>query len=221
MLAEVLLPTPVSRDGKNATAPRQANRNTPPLTHALLPTPTKADNGRASKTYGRGNPTLRGALLPTPTRGDSKQARNKTAGRSEGSQHHSGTTLSDFAYETAERQEGAALLPTPLANPTNRTAESHMEMREGMGRKGPSDLRVAAELTGAATPGRSPDGKKSPAPLLNPCFVEWMLGLPEGWSDPDCPLSATEFRSRLASSSAAASCASSKSDRPSNTNGGK
>jgi hypothetical protein len=59
--------------------------------------------------------------------------------------------------------------------------------------------------TGASTPERSSDGKKSPAPLLNPCFVEWMLGLPEGWSDPDCPLSATEFRSRLASFSAGAS----------------
>ena len=28
---------------------------------------------------------------------------------------------------------------------------------------------------------------------LNPSFVEWMMGAPDGWSDPDCPLSATEF----------------------------
>jgi DNA (cytosine-5)-methyltransferase 1 len=33
---------------------------------------------------------------------------------------------------------------------------------------------------------------------LNPSFVEWMIGAPDGWSDPDCPLSATEFRSRSA-----------------------
>jgi hypothetical protein len=33
---------------------------------------------------------------------------------------------------------------------------------------------------------------------LSPWFVEWMMGAPEGWSDPDCPLSATEFSSRQA-----------------------
>jgi hypothetical protein len=39
-------------------------------------------------------------LLPTPTAGDVKQARNKTlTGRRDGSQHHSGTTLTDVAYE--------------------------------------------------------------------------------------------------------------------------
>jgi hypothetical protein len=27
------------------------------------------------------------------------------------------------------------------------------------------------------------------------------MGLPEGWSDPDCPLSATEFKSRWGYSS--------------------
>ena len=31
---------------------------------------------------------------------------------------------------------------------------------------------------------------------LNPSFVEWMMGAPDGWSDPDCPLSATEFSSK-------------------------
>lgn len=154
----------------------------------MLPTPAKADGERQSEKYGGGNLTLRGSLLPTPhgmpkegqkrrpgpsgnelgvalrratllptpTTGDSKQARNKTSGRREGSQHHSGTTLTDFAYES----------------------------------------------NGATTQEPSPDGSKSPAPLLSPYFVEWMLGLPAGWSDPDCPLSATEFKSRQASSSA-------------------
>jgi len=141
------------------------NRETEPITSdgALLPTPHGfAKEGQKRRPGPSGNElgvALRKTLLPTPTAGDSKQTRNKTSGRREGSQHHSGTTLTDFA----------------------------------------------CEQSGASTPEQSSDGKKSPAPLLNPCFVEWMLGLPEGWSDPDCPLSATEFKSRLASSSAAAS----------------
>ena len=46
------------------------------------------------------------ALWPTPTVGDSRNSRNATAGRSPGSSHHSGTTLSD----------AIRMLPTPTAN---------------------------------------------------------------------------------------------------------
>lgn len=45
------------------------------------------------------------ALLPTPVVTDAKGARNATAGRSPGSEHHSGTTLTD----------AVTLLPTPRA----------------------------------------------------------------------------------------------------------
>lgn len=126
---------------------------------ALLPTPhgfaKEGQKRRPGPSRNELGVALRKTLLPTPTAGDAKQSRNKTSGRKDGSKHHSGTTLTDFAYEQA----------------------------------------------GASTPEQSSDGKKSPAPLLNPCFVEWMMGLPEGWSDPDCPRSATEFKSRLESSS--------------------
>ena len=47
---------------------------------------------------------------------------------------------------------------------------------------------------GESTAGRSNDGETSSAGMaLNPSFVEWMMGAPDWWSDPDCPLSATEF----------------------------
>jgi hypothetical protein len=36
------------------------------------------------------------SLTPTPTAGDAKSAANATAGRSEGSEHHSGVTLTDY-----------------------------------------------------------------------------------------------------------------------------
>lgn len=167
-----LLPTP----------PSQAARNSPPLTHALLPTPNAslqnyeedtdqflARREKLKERHGNGNGIglplgVAMRMLPTPTTGDSKQARNKTSGRREGSQHHDRTTLTDFAYETS----------------------------------------------GASTREPSPDGSKSPAPLLSPYFVEWMLGLPAGWSDPDCPLSATAFSSKRGSSSADASSTTSK-----------
>jgi hypothetical protein len=59
-----------------------------------------------------------------------------------------------------------------------------------------SSSRTRYELIGASTEEPSSDGAPSTVPRLNPWFVEWMLGAPQGWSDPDCPLSATEFKSR-------------------------
>jgi hypothetical protein len=61
---------------------------------------------------------------------------------------------------------------------------------------------VAPLSNGASTNPRSNDGKQFKDLHLNPWFVEWMTGAPPGWSDPGCPLSATEFKSRLAESSA-------------------
>jgi hypothetical protein len=49
------------------------------------------------------------------------------------------------------------------------------------------------EWLGATTSPPSDDGKPSTALRLSPWFVEWMIGAPQGWSDPDCPLSATAF----------------------------
>jgi hypothetical protein len=118
----------------------------------MLPTPTSSDGEKVGQRYGKGDLKLSGAvmLLPTPTERDSINARNKTSGRQEDSQHHTGTTLSDVAYL----------------------------------------------WSGGRTVRQSGVGKRSSDLRLSPWFVEWMIGAPPGWSDPDCPLSATEFKSR-------------------------
>jgi hypothetical protein len=159
---------------------------------ALLPTPMARVNGgtEVSGESRTGGPMLAEVLLPTPSKSD---------GEKTGQRYGKG----DLKLSGAVR-----LLPTPVANDDNKSVEAHMAMKRRM-KGGPrseiTSLQVLskkwASEAGEPTSPPSDDGKKPPAPLLNPCFVEWMLGLPEGWSDPDCPLSATEFRSRLATSS--------------------
>jgi len=160
-----MLPTPCARDWKGEGYDGQL-----PTTLALLPTPSATEYGNnQSPSEGaavRPSLPMLVRLLPTPTAGEAKQARNATSGRREGSQHHSGTTLTDVAYEWS----GATTSP-------------------------PSDA-----------------GKPSTGLRLSPWFVEWMIGAPPGWSDPDCPLSATEFSASSASSPAPTSSTSSGSD---------
>lgn len=181
-----LLPTPVAQDGKNATAPSQADRNTPPLTHALLPTPTATPYGNnQSPSEGAAvRPSLESLLADASGSGstteDSAPAATPTS-----------MTLEDSTpnRETEATDSPTALLPTP-----------HGFAKEGQRRgPGPSGNELGVALrratTGADTPERSSGGKKSPVPLLNPSFVAWMQGMPDDWSDPNCPLTATEFTS--------------------------
>lgn len=124
---------------------------------------------------------------------------------------NSGTEVSGKS-RTGGPMLAEVLLPTPNASLQNYEEDTDQFMarreklkeRHGNGNGIGLPLGVAIRL-GEPTPEPSPDGKKSPAPLLNPCFVEWMIGAPAGWSDPGCPLSATEFKCRPESSSAAAS----------------
>lgn len=147
----------------------------------LLPTPTAADGDRQSETYGRGNETLRGAavrLLPTP------MARNK-----------GGTEVSSEGREGGRMlEETVKLLPTPMA--------ADGRKRGGGGRwnpkSAPLEQTVKDEVpvsTGASTDPPSSDTSESTALRLSPSFVEWMMGLPQGWSDPDCLRSAMAFKS--------------------------
>jgi hypothetical protein len=187
----------------------------------LLPTPAAADGERESLTYGRGNSTLKGAvkLLPTP-HGMPKEGQARRPGPS-------GNELG-----RAINQE-VKLLPTPMARTKGGTQVSSASREGGLmleesvkllptprerdhkGR-GFEDVRqtvlerVAAESlsTGETLSPRSDDGSTSSDLHLSPWFVEWMMGLPEGWSDPDCLLSATEFRSRWGFSSADSSSSS-------------
>lgn len=125
-------------------------------------------------------------LLPSP------MARTNSGAEVTGRERTGGPMLGEALADLLPTPMSHELLPTPTATPygNNQSPSKGAAVR-------PSLESLAA---GAAMAQQSPDGKKSPAPLLNPCFVEWMLGLPAGWSDPDCPLSATEFRSKQASS---------------------
>lgn len=171
----------------------------------LLPTPMAEMKGPASKrgANAQGGPSLREALrlLPTPAEADSRNTRNATANDGEGSTGHPGSTLSDVAHRW---KEAVKLLPTPHGMP-----------KQGQKRRpGPSGNELGHALgslsSGEITSPPSDDGSKSTALRLSPWFVEWMLGAPQGWSDPDCQLSATAFSARSDSSPASTSSISSK-----------
>ena len=57
---------------------------------------------------------------------------------------------------------------------------------------GGGDLQAQSiDLSGPPAP--TPRSGKESKPRLNPRFVEWLMGLPAGWSDPGSPVSATEL----------------------------
>lgn len=182
------------------------------LREALLPTPSKSDGEKTGQRYGKGDLKLSGALLPTPTAHERTHTpRPVDHGRQLAKEIALLPTPTATPYGNNQSpSDGAAvrpgrgvarLLPTPTSNDAK---SSDYQYSRGDHSKPVLKLPGAAKKIGAPTPEQSTDGKKSPAPLLNPCFVEWMLGLPARWSDPDCPLSATEFKSKRGSSSVAA-----------------
>jgi hypothetical protein len=97
--------------------------------------------------------------------------------------------------------DATRLLPTPAEsdcrNSRNATAN---DGKGSTGHSGTTLSDVAFLWSGASSSRPSDAGKRSTAPRLSPWFVEWMMGAPAGWTDPDCRLSATEFTSIWASS---------------------
>lgn len=152
----------------------------------MLPTPVARD--WKGKGYDGQLPTeLDGLvrLIPTPNAQD-------------------GSRGADFARAT--RQEsggddlltfGVKLLPTPTSKDGIGSRRSTARTPEWTSNTGTTLTDAALESSGVDTRAPSGVGKTSSAGLrLNPLFVEWLMGAPEGWSDPDCPLSATEFNAR-------------------------
>lgn len=203
-----LLPMPTTNDAKNDTAPPgQSDRNSPGLPTVvtdLLPTPRADQRDASPRTPREGwRPSLMEAvqLLPTPNasvandgeRPETWLARAEKLKEKHGNGNGVGMPLS-IAVQ---------LLPTPTRN--NDRQATAKNPRNGPGTS-PTLGDVIHEwsesaLTGESTPEPSKGGSTSSVPRLNPSFVEWMMGVPEGWTDPDCPLSAMEFKSRLVSSS--------------------
>ncbi len=93
------------------------------------------------------------------------------------------------------------MLPSPVSGDAKGSRQS-----TATNPRSPHDTLSDLEYrwSGAYTDPQSAAGKRWSAerPSLSALFEEWMLGLPLGWSDPACVLSATEFRSSSASSPA-------------------
>jgi hypothetical protein len=157
----------------------------------LLPTPTATEYGSnqspsPAAAVRPSLPALAIALLPTP-----RAAVDKEHGPN--GKHWS---------ELKPTIETLPLLPTPKANDGLRLRQA--SAGEGFGRP-LEQVLVEWPLSGGRSSRPSGAGKQNTDLRLNPLFGEWMIGLPPGWSDPECPLSATEFKSRSATSSAAIS----------------
>lgn len=151
-----LLPTPAARDIKGPAARRSGS---PQLPNVLLPTPTPTatpyGNNQSPSPNAAVRPSLNAVdqLLPTPTAMDAHGARNATAGRKDGSQHHSDTTLTDAFWE----QQPAAVA---------------WGRYEGA-------IRRWETVLGRPAPAPTETGKNG-QPRLASEFVEWMMGLPAG-----------------------------------------
>ncbi len=123
------------------------------------------------------------SLLPTPTSEDSERGPDE-------SNREGGKSLK------------GSLLPTPQASDgtggRQEIAASKNNWKRPSGAKASKPLGTAVRLSsGESTEPRSGAGKSSSGGLrLSPSFVEWLMGAPDGWTDPACPLSATEFSSR-------------------------
>lgn len=122
-----------------------------------------------------------------------------------------GMTVDGVLYplEALERYtyaKGGSYLPTPCAQEAGRTYEQHMEMKRKMGRNTCSSLSA---LVGMLPTPQACDGTKGPAKeyipngkqssmrnlvtyaarfsstgkILNPPFVEWLMGYPTGWTE--------------------------------------
>lgn len=149
---------------------------------------------------GAGTPlAMKAQMWPTATSGDAKASDSRT---SKGNNAHDGTSLTDAAIGKLNSRRQ---WPTPGARDykgenseehcsTNGTGRKHMDQLPNFvahgAWNGPSSGPPAPTGTGPA----SPSGATR---RLNPCFVEWLMGLPPFWTLPaslesiDCAASAT------------------------------
>ena len=125
-------------------------------------------NGSACRrqTWGRTTFGIGSGYLPTVTCGDAIGARNRTSGRKPGSKHHDGVTLSDYIR----------MWPMP-------TSRDH---------KDTGDLLNVEEkcLLGRAVKPSVATGS------LNPTWVEWLMGFPNGWTDLDASETQSSHKSQ-------------------------
>ena len=152
-----LLPTPTVNDAGNAGGPAQFDRNTVPLSHALLPTPRATDGTK-------GGPNQRGSsgdlmlpsavhLLPTPEA-------SRAGGTAE-------------MHRERKRRSMGRVDPT-CTNLDLLVADDEL----AWGDYAPAIARWESVL-GRPAPAPTEPGPKG-NPRLSPRFVEWLMGLPVG-----------------------------------------
>lgn len=160
-----LFPTPTAhpsgRTGEQHMEMRNAmGRSTPSQLEAavqLLPSPMAADGSRGSLIFTRGNPTLKGAVLSE----DVVSLLSSPAAR-------------DF-------RSGKSNLLERNARPLNEVVEMLLQPSGGIvdwGKYARGVLRWE-QVTGRMVPCPLQPGRNGN--VLAPVFVEWMMGLPEGW----------------------------------------
>jgi hypothetical protein len=168
----------------------------------LLPTPMARTQGgtQVSGDSRTGGPMLEEALKLLPSRYSAATALSETVGPAS-------TPSADVPASSAESScrdgdvsaSAIKLLPTPASADGDRASNTY-------GRGNPT--LKGSPSSGASTNPPSTAGSASTGLRLNPLFVEWMMGAPvcgecgRGWTDIDCPHSATAYTSTSAGSSA-------------------
>ena len=164
-----------------------------------FPTPMAADADRTSPTFRRGNPTLLGTLmLPTPTVKGNNNRKGLSAKSGDGlatavkrwttpkaRDGRNGGSPAELRRNTPDLNTQVRMYPTPVVSTHahNRSPSPGAETRlslTGMAETGlwptprsnkwgPPDSqgRIPVELAGG---------------LLNPRWVEWLMGIPIGWT---------------------------------------
>lgn len=170
----VLLPTPTARDWKG----HNQRRDDTCLTGALLPTPN-AGLGEHRRDFGQ-DPKRRRAqgrqvstadvlchLLPTPT----------------ATPYGSNQSPSPGAAIRPSLDSLAPLLPTPMVGSTSPAA--HGQISGQFRRQMDEALAQFGAYADVIARWQPVVGRPAPEPTINgrlsPLFVEWMMGLPDGW----------------------------------------
>ena len=168
----------------------------------VLPTPLAADAERTSTTFRRGNPTLRGfALVPMPTVNGNNNRKGVSA--------KSGDGLATWVrrYPTPKARDarnGGAPAELRRKSPDlNTVAKMYptLVIAQYVHNRSPSPgAQTRLSLTGMAKMGLWPVSDVTPqlrqemvGGLLNPRWVEWLMGIPVGWTSLE-PLAMESFR---------------------------
>lgn len=211
-VAHALLPTPDayqgSRGGSQHPDKRRAGGHSVSLAdtaeHALLPTP-KATNNENRASEGRFGPgvgyVVVNELLPTPAVNDMGEGKEPEAW-DEWTAEQKAAHGNGNGHGKSLSIEARRLLPTPSTQddqhyPDNRGARLEQGRQLMLGHAlpdhgtwGPYAPAIARWEAVIGRPAPAPtialEGRKGTRRALNPAFVEWLMGLPEGWVT-DCP----------------------------------